>query len=83
MPPNLIPVGGFTNLTQTVSSAAKAEIVAEFAKLTALIPNTDHPTAQNAPPSGAPPLYDKWPPELALALRTEVAALLAAINAAP
>ena len=81
--PTVIPVAGLVAFTQTISAAAKTEINANLDLILALIPNTTHSTAQSSPPSGVSPLYDKWPPELALAMRTEITALKTAVTAAP
>lgn len=81
--PTFIPVGGYTDVTEVISANGQAAVIAEVDKLLALIPDTSHPNAQNSPPSGVAPLYDKFSPELADALRTEIAALKAAIDAAP
>lgn len=81
--PDLLPVGGYANVTEVISANGQAAVIAEIDKLLALIPDTSHPTAQNSPPSGVAPLFDKIAPEVADALRVEIAALKTAIDAAP
>jgi len=81
--PSEIPVGGYSDVTEVVSAAAQTEILAEIDKLLALVPDTDHSNAQASPPQGTAPLYDKWSPELANAIRVEIAALKTAIDNAP
>lgn len=81
--PTVIPVAGLVAFSNAIASGLKTEINANLDLILALIPNTTHPTAQTTPPSGVSPLYDKWPPELALAMRTEITALKTAVSAAP
>lgn len=71
------PFGAYTDLTEIVSAAAQAEIAAEIAKLTALVPDISVAASQ------AHPDFDQIPPHTASKLRTEIAALAAAIAAAP
>lgn len=78
--PDEIPVGGYSDVTEVVSAAAQTEILAEVDKLLALVPDVD---TTDPAPEGSAPLYDKWPPELASAIRAEIAALKSAIDAAP
>lgn len=75
--PSFIPVGGYTNVTQVISAAAQTAVLAEVDKLLALIPD---PTVGGG---GVAPFYDAFRPEIAAALRLEIAALKAAIDAAP
>ena len=75
-----IPLGGYTNLTNSTSAGAKTEIVAQIAKLTALIPNTAMPGAQTTSPAGALPGWDKISPEICAWLRLELTALAACVT---
>lgn len=81
--PTLIPVAGLVAFSNSIAAGLKTEINANLDLILALIPNTTHSTAQATPPQGVSPLYDKWPPELALAMRTEITALKTAVTAAP
>lgn len=75
----LIPVGGYSNVTQVVSAAAQTAILAEVDKFLAVLPNPDA-----APPTqGATPDYDDIRPEILANIRAEISALKAAIDAAP
>lgn len=80
--PDEIPVGTYPDVDGVVSAAAKTDIDAGFASLLTLIPNTNHPDAQNDPPEGVAPEYDRWHPALASQMRAEVEALQAKIDAA-
>jgi hypothetical protein len=81
--PTFIPVGGYVAMTGPITQAIQDQIITELNKLLALVPNTSEPTAQTTPPSGTAPLYDKWPSELADAMRVEIIALRTAIDATP
>ena len=71
--------GGYTDITEVVTAALNTELTAEIAKLTALIPDiTADPPVQAAHPD-----FDQIHPRLADQLRAEIAALQAAIDAAP
>ena len=71
------PFGGYTDVTEVVSAAAQLEILAEVDKLIALLPNSASGAA------GATPDFDAIRPEYEVILRAELAALKAAIDAAP
>ena len=84
--PDTIPVGGFAAVTDVISAAAQVTVLAELAKLTALIPNTGQDFSyddQTAGVNGVAPFYDKMHPGVSAALRVEIAALVVAIDAAP
>lgn len=69
--------GGYTNVTQVVSAAAQTQILAECDKLLALVKDPELAT------SSAHPDFDLIHPNTARLLRAEIAALKAAIDAAP
>lgn len=73
------PFGGYANVSQVVSAAAQTAILAEIDKFTALLPNS----STGAVASGDLPDADAIRPELETAIRVEIAALKAAIDAAP
>lgn len=77
---DLIPVGGYANVTEVISAAGQAAVIVEVNKLLALIPDTD---TKSPSPTGEIPFFDKMHPEVASALRLEIAALVVAIDAAP
>lgn len=82
--PTFIPVAGVADITEVVSANAQTEINGEIDKIIALIPDTNHPTAQNtAQTGGKVPEYDRWPPSLASQMRAELADLKVHIDAAP
>ena len=71
------PFGSYANVTNTVSAAAKSEIIANIDAFIALLPDS----STGAP--GATPDFDVLRPELERVLRAELDAVKAAINAAP
>lgn len=71
------PYGGFSNVTVVTSAAAQTAILAEVAKLKALIPDI------TAGASASHPDFDNVAPEYAVKMRAEIDALTAAIDAAP
>lgn len=75
-----IPVGGYANVTEVISAAAQTAVLAEINKFIALIPAE---TGASTDVHGVAPFYDFIPPPVASALRTELAALKTAIDAAP
>lgn len=81
--PDPIPVGSYTNVAGVIAATPAGQVAAVMAALLALVPDTTHPNAQTTPPAGTAPIYDKWSPELAAAMRAEIAAAAAAIAAAP
>lgn len=81
--PNLVPVLTYANVTGVVDATAAAQIAALGVLILSLIPDTGHANAQASPPQGVAPEYDKWDPAVALHMRAEIAAALAAIAAAP
>jgi len=77
-----LPSGTYTSLSNSTSAGAKTEIKALVDVFLALIPNPTGTQSTNT--GGAIPLYDKIPPEICSAIRTELTALKAAItNGAP
>lgn len=70
--------GGYSNVTEVVSADAQTAILAEIAKFTALIP-----TSLEGSSPATTPEFDKMDPALGVRLRAELAALSAAIDAAP
>ena len=82
--------GGYVNGAQVVSAAAKTEITTNINRLAALIPLQQNQIAAGTPgaitgTTTKPPSpdFDLIHPALASQLRTEFAALITAINAAP
>lgn len=77
------PFGGYTDLTEVVSAAAKAQLDTQLAKLQALIPTA----AQLAPPASgtksASPDFDQFHPNQAQAVHAELDGFKAAYQAAP
>lgn len=73
---DLVPMGTYA-VTNIVSAAAQAEILAQVDVLLALLPNSSTGAA------GASPDYDAIRPELETNLRRELAALRTGIDAAP
>lgn len=73
------PFGGYTNVSQVISAAAQTAVLAEIDKFLALFPNS----ATGAAGSGAMPDAEAIRPELETKIRVEIAALKAAIDAAP
>lgn len=71
------PLSGMTNVTEVVSAAAQTQILARINLIKALIPD---PTAGTSAPTGD---HDAIKPHMATALRTELDALIAAVDAAP
>jgi len=78
-----VPVLTYADATGVIDSTAAAEVAALGVLILSLIPDTGHSAAQTTPPAGLAPGYDNWPPALANEMRTEIAAALAAIAAAP
>lgn len=76
--PNEGPFGAYSNVTEVVSAAAQTDILTEFDKLVALIPDG---SAGDQPATS--PEFDKIDPDMAVRLHAELAALRAAIDAAP
>lgn len=73
------PIGAYADITEVVSAAAQTEILAEIDKFLALIPDI----TADPPVVAATPDFDQIPPHTAQKLRTELASLKAAIDAAP
>lgn len=75
--------GDYTNVTQVVTAAAKAQIIADIEKLRALVsfPTTYSSTTGNKAMPHTD--FDLMPPHLINQLNREITALEAAINAAP
>lgn len=70
--------GGYTNVTEIVSAAAKTQILAQIDKLRDLTADVDNKKG------GTPHTdFDHLTPALASQFRAEIAALKAAISAAP
>lgn len=69
--------GGYSNVTQVVSAGAQTAILAQVAKLKALLPDITQNVVATTPD------FDRIPPETSVRLRAEVDALSAAIDAAP
>lgn len=69
--------GGYANVTEVVSAAAQTAILAELAKLKALLPDPTAPAVQVSPD------FNIIPPAAVVQLRAEIDALNAAIDAAP
>ena len=80
---NEIPIGAYTDVSDVIATAAAAKIVLEFDKLMAFIPDPEADDADTVGVSGAAPDYDNVPPAYAVHIRAEIAALRAAIAAAP
>lgn len=74
-----LPTGVYANLTNATSAGAKTEIKALVDVFLALLPNPTGTGSTNT--NRAIPLYDKIPPEICSAIRTELTALKAAITA--
>lgn len=78
--------GGYSNITQVISAAAKTAIKTELHKLRDLVQDPaiqSNRTTTPYPNPGPSPDFDKVHPQLARQLRVEHAALDAAIDAAP
>lgn len=71
-----VPIGTYA-VTEVVSAAAQAEIIAQIDTFLALLPNSSTGAA------GGSPDYDAIRAELETNIRAELAALTAAIDAAP
>lgn len=76
--------GGYTNVTDVISAAGQTAVIAEVAKLQALIKDPDVDAAAGAARTPSPsPDFDRIHPALARQLHVELEALKAAIDAAP
>ena len=77
------PFGGYTNITQVISAAAKTALDTELDKLYALIPTA----VQLAPPGSGTktpsPDFERIHPDQAQAIRAELDGFKAAYQAAP
>lgn len=73
---NTVPIGAYA-VTEVVSAAAQAEIITQVETFLALLPKSSTGAA------GGSPDYDAIRPELETNIRAELAALIAAIDAAP
>lgn len=75
--------GGYTNVTNVISAAAQTEVLGEVDKLIALIKDPAVEQSATYPTPSASPDFDRVHPAFARQLHKELAALKAAIDAAP
>lgn len=78
--------GGYADVTEVISANGQAAVIAEIAKLSALIKDPAQEENQALVPYPTPspsPDFDRIHPALARQLHEELAALIAAIDAAP
>ena len=75
--PDFVPSGTYADVTGVVDATAAGEVAALGVILLAILPNSATGVA------GASPDYDQIVPEVEQNLRAEIAALLAAVAAAP
>jgi len=73
--------GGYSDVTEVIAGATQTSILAELAKLKALIPDPDTAPANRGTDAGGN--FDQIAPQLAHQLRGEIDALNDAIDAAP
>lgn len=76
------PFGAYTAPTEVISAAAQTEVIAEIAKLSALIADPYDAYGAGVHSAGSPD-FDHMHPENAHKLQLELKALKTAIDAAP
>lgn len=78
-----IPVTAYTTPTEVIIQAAQDEVIALINQFLALLPDplTDAASGVSSAGQGSPD-YDAMRPEMAVNIRTEIAALSAAVDAA-
>lgn len=74
------PFGGYTNVPNVISAAAQTAVLAEIDKFLALFPD---PQLESHAKNRAHPDFDLVHPATVLKIRSEIAALKTAIDAAP
>ena len=80
---NEIPIGVYTDVTGVVDGTAAAEIVLIFDEMLRFVPDPEATDAPIVGASGEAPDFDNVPPAYSVHIREEIAALRAAIAAAP